>query len=117
MKYQKARYQENPEIEINYQQRRYQEIPELHKKYQKPRYLKCDEDENFLQQVKQGPYEFAQHVIEASIKAVSDYLTIKKYILTVELYHPVRLFHEKLCICEKCHKHLSKIKLHSGTYA
>lgn len=31
MKYQKARYQENPEIEINYQQRRYQEIPELHK--------------------------------------------------------------------------------------
>lgn len=31
MKYQKARYQENPEIKINYQQRRYQEIPELHK--------------------------------------------------------------------------------------
>ena len=56
------KYQSNPEIKEQYK-KRYQENPEVHKK--KFRYPKCQEKnkscdkvKNFLQQVKQGSYNF-----------------------------------------------------------
>ena len=35
----------------------------------------------------------------------------KYQILTSELYHPVKLFNEKLFICETCHKLLYKSEI------
>ena len=50
MKYEQARYQENPEKNEN---------SEMQKEYQKRRYQdkkkRCDNSDNFFQQVKQGP--------------------------------------------------------------
>ena len=35
---------------------------------------------------------------------------MKNIFSQAELYHPVKQCDEKLCICETCHKHYSKMK-------
>ena len=105
--YQKAKYQENPEVQLAYKKCKYQENAE-HKKNKKIRYQKCQEKkkscdkvENFLQQVKQGPYYICTICHESVYQCSVRFLKHEKYrILTSELYHPVKSFDEKLYIYE-----------------
>ena len=107
---------ENRTSIIIYQKVRYQENPKIHRKYQKKRYLKyqekktCDKDEYFLQQVKQGLSciictMFSWTLYQRSVRLFKHQ---KHHIVTAELYHLVKSFNEKFCICGTCHKHLNK---------
>ena len=61
-----------------------------------------------LHEVKQVPYYICT-VCHRSLYLRSVRLfKQEKYILTEELYHPVKSFDTKLYICETCHKHLIK---------
>ena len=65
---------------------------------------RCDTVENFLQQVKQGPYYVCiichRSLYQRSVK----FFEHEKYeILLAELYHPVRSLDETLFIGESCH--------------
>ena len=108
----KRRYQENPGIQREYQKRRYQENPEIHNKYRKERYQekkRLRNIENFLQQIKQGPYYICT-VCHRSLyqRSVRLFKPEKYHVLTADLYHPVKSYDEKFNICETCHKHLHK---------
>ena len=110
--YQKARYQENCEKQIEYQNRRYKKNPVLQIKYNKMRYQEnkrisntkglskkryqektkgCGRVQNFLQQVKQGPYYICT-ICHRSLYRRSDrfFKYEKYYILCTELHHPVK---------------------------
>ena len=79
-------------------------------------YLKCQKNkkhcgkvENFLQQVKQGPFHICTVCHRSLYQRGVRLFNYEKYdVITAELYHGVKLFDEKLYICETCHKHLYK---------
>ena len=79
MKYEQARYQENPEKNEN---------SEMQKEYQKRRYQdkkkRCDNSDNFFQQVKQGPQYICTIAVEASIKAVLNCLSMKNITFSLQ---------------------------------
>ena len=60
LEYSKSRYQENPVLQLEYNKRRYLENLEIQREYLKKRYheqkKRCGKVENFILQVKQGPY-------------------------------------------------------------
>ena len=83
---------------------------------QKLRCQKCqeikrsfDKVENFLQQVKRGPYYICtichRKLCQRSVRLFKHE---KYHILATELYHPVKSFDKKLYIRETCHKCLHK---------
>ena len=130
--YQKNMYQGNPEIQGKCRKSRYQENPGIQREYQKGRYQENTEiNKNieqrgtwitkkkrdiarsriFFNQGKQGPYYICaichQSVYQRSVRV---FKPEKYHIVTADLYHPVKLFDEKFCICET-YKHLHKNKL------
>ena len=73
---------------------------------EKKRYRKI---ENFLQQVKQGPYYICTIWHRSRYqRSVRLFKPEKYHVLTTDLYHPVKSYDEKFYICETCHKHLHK---------
>ena len=69
----------------------------------------CGKVENFLQQIKQGPYYIFTRCYRSLCQRSVRLFNYEKYnILTAELHHPVKSFDEKLYICETCHKHFYK---------
>ena len=66
----------------------------------------CNMVENFLQQVKQGPYCICTICRRRLYqRSVSSFKHEKYQILTSELYYPVISFDKKLYICGTCHMH------------
>ena len=99
-------------MQRDYQKRRYQDNPEIHKKYRKERYQekkRYRKIENFLQQIKQGPYYICT-ICHRSLyqRSVRLFKPGKYHILTADLYHPVKSYDRKFYVCETCHKHLHK---------
>ena len=65
--------------------------------------------ENFLQQVKEGPYYICTICHGSLYQCSVRFFKHEKYwILISELYHPVKSFDEKLYIVKTCHKYLYK---------
>ena len=102
------KYQSNPEIKERCK-KRYQENSEIHKINKNIRYHKCQEEkkscgkvQNFLQQVKQGPYyiytKYHRNLYQCNARF---FKSEKHQILTSDLYHPVKSFDEILYICER----------------
>ena len=72
----------------------------------KKRKKSCNMVENFLQQVKQGPYCICTTCHRRLYqRSVSSFKHEKYQILTSELYYPVISFDKKLYICGTCHMH------------
>ena len=100
------RYHSNFEIKKNNIKRGTKKIQNFVKKEQKMRYKKCKENkkhdtlENFLKQVKKGPY----YVCRISHRSVYQRSVKNKFFehetLFAELYHPARSFDETLYIGE-----------------
>ena len=64
--------------------------------------------ENICQQIKQGPCFICTVCHWCLYKCIVRLFEHEKYILTAELYCPVRSFDEKTYICDTFHKHLSR---------
>ena len=75
----------------------------------KKKFFFCDNVENFLQQVKQSPFCICTICHRSLYQCNVRIFNNEKYIIHIaELHHPVKLFDEKLYICETCHKYLYK---------
>ena len=62
--------------------------------------------------MKQGPYYICLIYHRILYQRRIRLFAYEKYhILTTELYHPIKSFHEKLYICEACHKHLYETEI------
>ena len=71
--------------------------------------IRCEKVENFLKQVKQGPYCICT-VCHQSLyqRSVRSFKSENYHILTAESYQSVKSFDEKFYISGTCHKHLNK---------
>ena len=88
----------NFEIQTEYEKTRYEENSEHHENIKRLR--------TFFNKKITFPITLAKCIMEDSINAVSDYLSMK--IIRILKHHPVKSFDEKLCIGETRHKYLYK---------